>query len=67
MKMSVELVWMPPISIQCTLMAKKPISVGALGAGIDRRVHHGVVEVLALHGGVIAEHHVAVVQPRRVP
>ena len=31
MKMSVELVWMPPISIQCTLMAKKPISVARSG------------------------------------
>ena len=32
-------------------------------AGKDRRVHHRVVEVLALHGGVIAEHDVAVMQP----
>ena len=63
MKMSVELVWMPPISIQCTLMAKKPISVRAIRPGIDRRVHHRVVEVLALHRGVIAEHDVAVMQP----
>ena len=63
MKMSVELVWMPPISIQCTLMAKKPISVCALRTGIDRRIHHRVVEVLALHRGVIAEHHIAMMQP----
>ncbi len=63
MKMSVELVWMPPISIQCTLMAKKPIKRAALRPGVDRRVHHRVVEVLALHRGVVAEHDVAVMQP----
>ena len=32
--------------------------------GEDRRVHHRIVEMLALHGGVIAEHDVAVVQTR---
>ena len=53
----------PPISIQCTLMAKKPISVLRARAGIDRRVHHRVVEMLALHGGVIADDDVAMVQP----
>ena len=35
----------------------------ALRPGIDRRVHHGVVQMLALNRGVIAEHDVAVVQP----
>ena len=30
--------------------------------GKDRRVHHGVVQMLPLHGGVIAQHKVATVQ-----
>ena len=29
------------------------------GPGIDRRVHHRVVEMLALHGGVIADDDIA--------
>ena len=35
----------------------------ALGPDMDGRVHDGVVEVLALHRRVVAEHHVAGVKP----
>ena len=38
----------PPMSIQCTLMAKKPMRSALAGPGVDRRVHHRVVEMLAL-------------------
>ena len=53
---------MPPMSIQWTLMAKKPISVSRIGAGVDRRVHNGVVQMLALNRRVIAQDHVAAMQ-----
>ena len=35
----------------------------ALRPGIDRSVHHGIVQMLTLNRGVIAQHDVAVVQP----
>src|SRR5436190_1037598 len=34
----------------------------ALRSGMDRRVHDRVVEMLALHGRMVAQHHVAMVQ-----
>ena len=34
----------------------------ALGTGEDRRVHHRVIQVLALDGGVIAEHNITFVE-----
>ena len=50
------------MSIQCTLIAKKPISVPRSAPGVDRRVHHGVVQMLALNRRVIAQNDVAMVQ-----
>ena len=35
----------------------------AVPAGVDRRVHHRIVEMLPLHGRMVAEDEVAVLQP----
>ncbi len=53
---------MPPISIQWTLMAKNPTRLRTAGAGVNRRIHHGVVQVLSLNRRVIAQEHVTVLQ-----
>ncbi len=42
---------------------EEPEQRRAVGAAVDRRVHHRVVEVLALNGGVIADDDVALEQP----
>jgi len=43
---------------------EKADQFGPPATRIDRRVHDGIVEVLALHRGMIAEHHVAMVETR---
>src|SRR5262245_7905174 len=35
---------------------------GALRPGVDRSVHHRIVQMLSLNRGVIAYHHIAVVE-----
>ena len=51
----------PPMSIQWQLTAKKPISSSPLRTGEHRRVHDRVVQMLALHRGVVADDDVAFV------
>ena len=57
---------MPPMSIQWNIDGKEADQRhGALRPGIDRSVHHGIVQMLALNRGVIAQYDVAAVQTAR--
>ena len=53
---------MPPIVDPVNIDGKEANQGGALRPGIDRSVHHGIVEMLTLNCGVITHHHVAVVK-----